>query len=193
MNQMANRGKGHLPPHKGTPGRISSSPIIDDEGFTMVTPKQFFKRGGHLGSSSSSHQKSKQKTPNNKEKQIPNKETLANIVAKNENDEYISKNYPVHICYIEQEDFHLIENPWAIRAKYLNSFQSRIQSGKSRIYFENILDQIENSSMGNDSEDNEVLAGEGQEPEDEDISLEDMESQDEQLANFMASLDKLKK
>ncbi|GFS42516.1 hypothetical protein Acr_00g0080270 [Actinidia rufa] len=44
--------------------------------------------------------------------------------------------------------------------------------------------------MGNDSEDNEVLAGEGQEPDDEDISLEDMESQDGQLAKFMASLEK---
>ncbi|GFY91164.1 hypothetical protein Acr_07g0013600 [Actinidia rufa] len=53
--------------------------------------------------------------------------------------------------------------------------------------------QKEDSSMGNDSEDNEVLAGEGQEPEDEDISLEDMESQDGQLAKFMASLENLKK
>ncbi|GFZ04947.1 hypothetical protein Acr_17g0005190 [Actinidia rufa] len=63
-------------------------------------------------------------------------------------------------------------------------------------YFQNQFSssfQREDSSMGNDSEDNEVLAGEGQEPEDEDISLEDMESQDGQLAKFMASLEKLKK
>ncbi|GFY88005.1 hypothetical protein Acr_05g0016440 [Actinidia rufa] len=120
---MANRGKGHIPTPSGNTGRISSSPIIDEERFTMVTPKPFVKRGGHIGSSSS--QKSKQKTPNNKEKQNPNsKETLANIVAKNENDEYISKNYPVHICYIEQDDHHLIDNPWVIRAKYLNPLDS---------------------------------------------------------------------
>ena len=61
--------------------------------------------------SSYSH-KQKQKTPSNKEKQTLNKRTLANIVAKNENEEYVSKNYPVHIYYIEQKDYHLIDNPW---------------------------------------------------------------------------------
>ncbi|GFZ12694.1 hypothetical protein Acr_23g0010790 [Actinidia rufa] len=192
---MANKGKGHNPPHKDNPGRTSSSPIIDTEGFTMVTPKQFFKRGGHIGSSSS--QKSKQKNPNPKE-------TLANIVAKNENDEYILKNYPIHICYIEQDDYHLIDNPWAIRAKYLNPFQ-RVGFNQGnlefilKIFWIKLKNQFsssfqkEDSSMGNDSEGNEVLAGEGQEPDDEDISLEDMESQDGQLAKFMASLEKLKK
>ena len=68
-------------------------------------------------------------------------------MAKNENEEYISKNYPTHICYIDQEDYHLIDNPWSIRTKYLNPFQSRVQSGKPHIYFENILDQTDSMDI----------------------------------------------
>ena len=73
------------------------------------------KRGGNIGSYSSS-QKSKQK------EYISSKETLANIVVKDENSDYVSKNFFKNICYIEQEDSHLLDDPWAIKAKYFSPF-----------------------------------------------------------------------
>ena len=81
-----------------------------------------------------------------------------------------------------------------IKRSFPNISEAELMS-KCMEYFQNQFlssFQKEDSSMGNDSEDNEILAGEGQDPED-DISLEDMESQDGQLAKFMASLEKMKK
>ena len=75
----------------------------------MVASKNpIHKRGRYIGSSSSSSQK-----------QPVNQETLANIVAKEDATESISKNFPLHVCYIEQEDISLIDDAWAIRRKYL--------------------------------------------------------------------------
>ena len=68
----------------------------------MVTKN---KRGGYVGSSSSYYQKKKH------EGDISYTKTLANIVAKEENSDYVLKNFPIHIHYIEQEDFHLLDDP----------------------------------------------------------------------------------
>ena len=126
-NRGGRGGRGNSPRGRGPGGRILSSQIsIDNEGFTMVTKN---KRGGYIGSSSSSSQKQKQK------EDISFTQTLANIVAKNDNSDYVSKNIPFYICYIEQEDFHLLDDPWAIRAKYFAPFQATSYADKLRIYY----------------------------------------------------------
>ncbi|XP_057486682.1 uncharacterized protein LOC130772810 isoform X2 [Actinidia eriantha] len=121
-------------------GRILSP----DDCFTLVTKNPAPKRGRYIGSSSSSHsQKSKEV--------VPRKETLANIVAK-ECSEYISKNFPLHVCYIEQEDISLIGDARAIRLKYLAPYQTPSLSGKPLTYFEAIMTQTDSMNISHTRE-----------------------------------------
>ncbi|XP_057486650.1 uncharacterized protein LOC130783343 [Actinidia eriantha] len=122
-------------------GRILSP----DDCFTLVTKNPAPKRGGYIGSSSSSYSQKKSKEV------VPMKETLANIVAK-EGSEYISKNFPLHICYIEQEDISLIDDAWAIRLKYLTPYQTPSLSGKPLTYFEAIMTQTNSMNISHTRE-----------------------------------------
>ena len=119
------RGRGNFPRGRGFCGRI---PYVDNEVFTMVANKN--KRGGNIESSSSSSQKAKQK------EDISSKETLANIVAKDDNSDYVSKNFTPHICYIEQEDFHLLDDPYVCKI-YI---KENIINNRNRISINNYLD-----------------------------------------------------
>ena len=86
-------GKGNSPSGRGFGGRILLSQIsIDNDCFTMVTKH---KRGGYIGSSSSSSQKAKQK------EDISSKKNISQFMAKNDNSDYVSKTFFIHICYIE--------------------------------------------------------------------------------------------
>ena len=86
-------GRGNIPRGRSR-GRILSPYIsIDEDGLTLVATKSYTKRGRYIGSSSSS-----QSQQNSKEN--VSKETLANIVGKEDSD-YISKNFSLYVCYIE--------------------------------------------------------------------------------------------
>ncbi|PSS23891.1 Reverse transcriptase/Ribonuclease [Actinidia chinensis var. chinensis] len=126
-------------------GRILSPSIsIDDDCFTLVTKNPTPKRSGYIGSSSCFYsQKSKEV--------VHMKETLANIVAK-EDSEYISKNFPLHICYIEQEDISLTNYGWAIRLKCLTPYQTPSSSGKPMAYFEAIMTQTDSMNISHTRE-----------------------------------------
>ena len=127
-------GRGNSPKGRGR-GRISYFQIsIDNEDFTMVTKN---KRGGYIGSSSSSSQKQKKK------EDISSIEILANSVAKDENSNYVSKNVSMHICYIEQEDVHLLNDPQDIRSKYLTPYQSLSYVDNPRAYYEVVMNQTD--------------------------------------------------
>ena len=105
------RGRLYLP---------DTNSYTDSEGFTMVG-----KKGGHIGSSSSSGDKAPQ--------------SMADIVAKDEMTDYICKHQSIHVCHIEKEDYHLLDDPLQIRKAYLHPFQIPTLSGKPRGYFETIL------------------------------------------------------
>ena len=72
---------------------------------------------------------------------ISSTETLVNIVAKDENSDYISNKFTLHICYIEQEDFHLLDDPWSIKSKYFVPFQTPSYVDKPKIYYETVMNQ----------------------------------------------------
>ena len=115
--QMAssNRGRGSQR-GRGRGGRLYSPEInslIDTDGFTIVTTK----RGGYIESSS----------------------TMADIVAKDDMTDYIQKEICPHICYIEQEDYNLLEEPLMVRKEYFSPYQAPTLYGKPRGYFETIL------------------------------------------------------
>ena len=104
----------------------------------MVTKN---KRGGYIGSFSSYSQKQMH------EGDISSTKTLANIVAKEENSDYVLKNFSIHIRYIEQEDFHLLDDPWAIRSKYFTPFQTPSYADKFIIYYEAFINQIDSINI----------------------------------------------
>ena len=60
-------------------------------------------------------------------------------MAKNENSDYVSKNFSMHICYIEQEDIHLLDDLWAIKSKYLAPYQTTSYADKPRAYYEAVM------------------------------------------------------
>ncbi|GFS39820.1 hypothetical protein Acr_00g0065090 [Actinidia rufa] len=110
---------------RGRGGKLyspDSGKFIDAEGFTMVKSK----RGGSIGTSSS-HSVNQSKA------------TMADIVARDEMTDYIPKELSPHICYIEQEDYNLLEDPLMIRKEYFSPFQAPTLYGKPRGYFETIL------------------------------------------------------
>ena len=74
-------------------------------------------------------------------------------MAKNDATEYISKNFSLHICYIEQEDISLINDAWAIRRKYLSPYQILTFSGKLRAYYEAIMTSSDSMNIGHTRED----------------------------------------
>ena len=105
--QMAssNRGRGSQRGRgRGRLYSLETNSFIDSDGFTMVNRK----RGGYIGSSSSSSKQSK--------------ETMADIVAKDDMTDYIQKEACPHICYIEQEDYNLLEEPLMIRKEYFSPY-----------------------------------------------------------------------
>ncbi|GFZ08015.1 hypothetical protein Acr_19g0009520 [Actinidia rufa] len=119
----SNRGRGSQR-GRGRGGKLYSpdtGKYIDAEGFTMVKSK----RGSSIGTSSHSVNQGKA--------------TMADIVAKDEMTDYISKEVSPHICYIEQEDYNLLEDPLMIRKEYFSPFQAPTLYGKPRGYFEIIL------------------------------------------------------
>ena len=83
------------------------------------------KRGGYIGSSSHSVNQSK--------------ETMADIVAKDEMTDYIQKEISPHICYIEPEDYNLLKEPLMIRNEYFSPYQAPTLYGNPRGSFETIL------------------------------------------------------
>ena len=66
-------------------------------------------------------------------------------MAKDENSDYVSKNFSMHICYIEKEDVHLLDDSWAIRSKSLAPYQTPPSYvDKSRPYYEIVMNQTDN-------------------------------------------------
>ncbi|GFY93282.1 hypothetical protein Acr_08g0016780 [Actinidia rufa] len=119
----SNRGRGSQR-GRGRGGRLYSPDInsyVDAEGFTMVAKK----KGGYIGSSSHSVNQGKA--------------TMADIVAKDDMTDYIPKEVSPHICYIEQEDYNLLDDPLIIRKEYFSPYQAPTLYGKPRGYFETIL------------------------------------------------------
>ncbi|GFZ09343.1 hypothetical protein Acr_20g0011510 [Actinidia rufa] len=151
----SNRGRG-FQRGRGRGGKLyspDSGKFIDAEGFTMVKSK----RGGSIGTSSS-HSVNQSKA------------TMADIVARDEMTDYIPKELSPHICYIEQEDYNLLEDPLMIRKEYFSPFQAP-------------------TLYGSNKEDTEecILAGESQDPEDDlDENIDDQEYHE--LASFWHSL-----
>ena len=64
-------------------------------------------------------------------------------MAEDENSNYVFKNFPMHICYIEQEDVHLLDDTWAIKSKYLVSYQTSSYADKPRSYYEAVMNLID--------------------------------------------------
>ncbi|GFS36096.1 hypothetical protein Acr_00g0043980 [Actinidia rufa] len=114
----SNRGRGSQR-GRGRGGKLyspDSGKFIDAEGFTMVKSK----RGGSIGTSSS-HSVNQSKA------------TMADIVARDEMTDYIPKELSPHICYIEQEDYNLLEDPLMIRKEYFSPFQAPTLYGKEEV------------------------------------------------------------
>ena len=58
----------------------------------------------------------------------------------------------MHICYIEQKDSHLLDDPWVIRAKYFFPFQTPSYADKLRIYYEAVMNQTDSIDINHTRE-----------------------------------------
>ena len=58
----------------------------------------------------------------------------------------------MHVYYIEQEDLHLIDDPWTVRLKYLAPYQILSYSDKPKVYYEVVLNHTDSMDINHTRE-----------------------------------------